>query len=421
MKMQVKQIAKVFTGTTPPTNEQKYYESEDINWYSPGDIVSDSISLKDSNKKISRLYFQEKNSWPFPQGAVLMVGIGATVGKVAYSDSVCWSNQQINVIVFDKKKILPKFGAYQLLNKSKEINKKTPVVTLQIFNQSKVRQIELWLPSLETQHRIVTYLDTKLSEIDHQVSILTSKRDAYLRLKKSIINHAVTRGLNPNVKMKDSGIEWIGEVPGHWRRMRLKDIAYLYSGLTGKSGDDFRCDNTNITKPYVPFTSILNNFKINSTDFPRVIMSDNETQNQVIVNDLLFLMSSEDYDSIAKSAVVNENLGEVYLNSFCRGLRFTSKDIFANFVNYQIQATNYRDALRFEARGFTRINIKIEKISSMFVCLPPLPEQRVIATYLDDKCAKIDTIVSNLDKQISRYADLKRSLIDEVITGKRAV
>lgn len=271
------------------------------------------------------------------------------------------------------------------------------------------------------QQRIVTYLDTKLSEIDTQMSILTSKRDAYLRLKKSIINHAVTHGLNPNVKMKDSGIEWIGEVPEHWRRMRLKDIAYLYSGLTGKSGDDFRCDNTNITKPYVPFTSILNNFKINSTDFPRVIMSDNETQNQVIVNDLLFLMSSEDYDSIAKSAVVNENLGEVYLNSFCRGLRFTSKDIFANFVNYQIQATNYRDALRFEARGFTRINIKIEKISSMFVCLPPLPEQRAIATYLDDKCAKIDTIVSNLDKQISRYADLKRSLIDEVITGKRAV
>lgn len=276
-------------------------------------------------------------------------------------------------------------------------------------------------PPRKERIRIANYLAEKCTEIDTQVSLLTSKRDAYLRLKKSIINHAVTRGLNPNVKMKDSGIEWIGEVPEHWRRMRLKDIAYLYSGLTGKSGDDFRCDNTNITKPYVPFTSILNNFKINSTDFPRVIMSDNETQNQVIVNDLLFLMSSEDYDSIAKSAVVNENLGEVYLNSFCRGLRFTSKDIFANFVNYQIQATNYRDALRFEARGFTRINIKIEKISSMFVCLPPLPEQRAIATYLDDKCAKIAIIVSNLDKQISRYADLKRSLIDEVITGKRAM
>lgn len=368
---------------------------------------------------------EKANMYSLQKGDILLARSGATVGKAfCFNESIraCYAGYLIRARL-NQKKVLPKYFLY--VTKSihySEWKKRTNIQsTIQNISAEKYNQYEFPCPTINKQEKIIEYLDTKLAEIDHQVAILTSKRDAYLRLKKSIINHAVTRGLDPNVKMKDSGIEWIGEVPEHWRRMRLKDIAYLYSGLTGKSGDDFRCDNTNITKPYVPFTCILNNFKINSTDFPRVIMSDNETQNQVIVNDLLFLMSSEDYDSIAKSAVVNENLGEVYLNSFCRGLRFTSKDIFANFVNYQIQATNYRDALRFEARGFTRINIKIEKISSMFVCLPPLPEQCVIATYLDDKCAKIDTIVSNLDKQISRYADLKHSLIDEVITGKRAV
>lgn len=351
-------------------------------------------------------------------GEVIFLGRKGTIDKPIYYKGPFWAVDTMFYAIPNKKFCAKYLYYLSTCFPFKGISTQTALPSM---TQTALKNVVVFTPSLADQQRMVTYLDTKLSEIDHQVSLLTSKRDAYLRLKKSIINHAVTHGLNPNVKMKDSGIEWIGEVPEHWRRMRLKDIAYLYSGLTGKSGDDFRCDNTNITKPYVPFTSILNNFKINSTDFPRVIMSDNETQNQVIVNDLLFLMSSEDYDSIAKSAVVNENLGEVYLNSFCRGLRFTSKDIFANFVNYQIQATNYRDALRFEARGFTRINIKIEKISSMFVCLPPLPEQRAIATYLDDKCAKIDTIVSNLDKQISRYGDLKRSLIDEVITGKRAV
>lgn len=368
---------------------------------------------------------EKANMYSLQKGDILLARSGATVGKAfCFNESIraCYAGYLIRARL-NQKKVLPKYFLY--VTKSihySEWKKRTNIQsTIQNISAEKYNQYEFPCPTINKQEKIIEYLDTKLSEIDHQVSLLTSKRDAYLRLKKSIINHAVTHGLNQNVKMKDSGIEWIGEVPEHWEVKRLKDIAYLYSGLTGKSGDDFRCDNRNITKPYVPFTSILNNFKINSTDFPRVIMSDNETQNQVIVNDLLFLMSSEDYDSIAKSAVVNENLGEVYLNSFCRGLRFTSKDIFANFVNYQIQATNYRDALRFEARGFTRINIKIEKISSMFVCLPPLPEQRAIATYLDDKCAKIDTIVSNLEKQISRYGDLKRSLIDEVITGKRAV
>lgn len=284
-----------------------------------------------------------------------------------------------------------------------------------------MRTYEVNIPNLKAQERMVNYLDTKLYEINTQVSLLTSKRNAYLRLKKSIINHAVTKGLNPGVKMKASGVDWIGEIPGHWERKRLKDIAYLYSGLTGKAGDDFRCDDISKTKPYIPFTNILNNLKIDAKKLPRVVMSAGENQNKVRQNDLLFLMSSEDYESIAKSAVVMEDMSEVYLNSFCRGLHFTSNKIYANFINYQLQAQNYRDALRFEARGFTRINIKVDRISSMYVSLPPLSEQQAIAAYLDEKCSKIDKIVANLEKQINLYTDLKRSLIDEVITGKRAV
>lgn len=100
-----------------------------------------------------------------------------------------------------------------------------------------MRTYEFDMPSIENQQRKVTYLDTKLSEIDHQVSLLTSKRDAYLRLKKSIINHVVTHGLNPNVKMKDSGIEWIGEVPKHWEVKRMKELSAIGSGTTPKSGE----------------------------------------------------------------------------------------------------------------------------------------------------------------------------------------
>lgn len=417
MRLRIKDICDyVSRGTTPDYVDEAANKVMNQATFSKGWIDESNIRYTSKTNKGARIM----------KGDLLMASTGGGVlGKVFFfdDDNSFYADSHVTIMRNSKGANLMKYLYYYFYLRYDEIN---ATMVKGSTNQTELQRnyllsYELDVPTLADQQRMVTYLDTKLSEIDHQVSLLTSKRDAYLRLKKSIINHAVTHGLDPNVKMKDSGIEWIGEVPEHWRRMRLKDIAYLYSGLTGKSGDDFRCDNTKITKPYVPFTSILNNFKINSTDFPRVIMSDNETQNQVIVNDLLFLMSSEDYDSIAKSAVVNENLGEVYLNSFCRGLRFTSKDIFANFVNYQIQATNYRDALRFEARGFTRINIKIEKISSMFVCLPPLPEQRAIAAYLDDKCAKIDTIVSNLGKQISRYGDLKRSLIDEVITGKRAV
>lgn len=327
------------------------------------------------------------------------------------------------LVMAAKKTCLNKFLLYTFLSPKYigDIKNKVKGVKMPRTSWYEFSSMEIEIPSIKKQEQIVKYLDSKLSEIDSQVNLLTSKRDAYLRLKKSIINHAVTKGLNPEVKMKVSGVDWIGEIPGHWERKRLKDIAYLYSGLTGKAGDDFRCDDISKTKPYIPFTNILNNLKIDAKKLPRVVMSAGENQNKVRQNDLLFLMSSEDYESIAKSAVAMEDMGEVYLNSFCRGLHFTSNKIYANFINFQLQAQNYRDALRFEARGFTRINIKVDKISSMYVSLPPLSEQKAIATYLDEKCSKIDKLVANIEKQISLYTDMKRSLIDEVITGKRAV
>lgn len=161
---------------------------------------------------------------------------------------------------------------------------------------------------------------------------------------------------------------------------------------------------------------------IDESQYKYVVMEDGESQNIVKKNDLLFLMSSEDYESIAKTAVVKNDIGEVYLNSFCKGVRFYNENlVYAPFVNYQLSSTMFRDYLRFKARGFTRINIKVDKINSMFVYLPPLEEQKAIVAYLDDECAKIDAIVCNINSQIEKLQLLKKSLINEVISGKRKV
>lgn len=425
MRLRIKDFAtKVGSGVTPKGGAS-VYQDNGIPLFRSQNVTNDGFLLDDIAYISEGIHKSMIGTRLMPNDVLLNI-TGASIGRCYYlpknfkegnvNQHVCIIRPKVNVVI-------PAFLYYNLISAvgQQMIDVCQTGANREGLTKEDICNFEFDIPSLADQQRMVTYLDTKLSEIDHQVSILTSKHDAYLRLKKSIINHAVTRGLDPNVKMKDSGIEWIGEVPEHWRRKRLKDIAYLYSGLTSKAGEDFRCDDKSKTKPYIPFTIILNNLKIDNTDLPQVVMSECEEQNKVKKNDLLFLMSSEDYESIAKSAVVTEDIGEVYLNSFCRGLRFTSKNICSIFINYQLQAKNYRDALRFEARGFTRINIKIEKISGMFVTLPPYEEQQSIAIYLDEKCSKIDTIVTNLKKQISKYANLKRSLIDEVITGKRAV
>ena len=284
-----------------------------------------------------------------------------------------------------------------------------------------MRTYKFAVPPLTEQQAIADYLDKKTAEIDTQISLLENKQKAYEKLKQSLISEVVTCGLNPAVALKDSGIDWIGEIPTHWEVKRLKDVAYLYSGLTGKAGDDFTTEYEQGTKPYIPFTNVLNNNEVNPNNLGYVRIYKDDQQNRVQKNDLLFLMSSEDYESIAKSAVVSEDIEEVYLNSFCRGLRLKSKQIDSKFLNYLLSANKCRDALRFEARGFTRINIKIDKISSHFIFYPPIEEQQDIVYFLDKKTAEINENITLIDRKIKAYRRLKQSLIDEVITGKRKI
>ena len=198
--------------------------------------------------------------------------------------------------------------------------------------------------------------------------------------------------------------------------MRLKDLGYLYSGLTGKAGEDFAIEDPAQGKPFVPFTNIFNNFRVDVDNVRLVAMTKGEVQNRVETGDILFLMSSEDYESIGKPSVVSDKVGELYLNSFCRGLRITRSEVCPDYVAYYLSAESVRQLLRLEARGFTRINLKIDRLASQEVLLPKLSVQRQIVAYLDEKAAAIDARVAVLEKKLAAYRRLKTSVINQAVT-----
>jgi len=217
---------------------------------------------------------------------------------------------------------------------------------------------------------------------------------------------------------KDSGIEWIGEIPEHWDEIRMRYLGFLYGGLSGKSAKDFNQDSNPNNKPFIPFTNIYNNTEIDIENLQTVVINENENQNKAKKNDLFFLMSSENYDDVGKSAVLTEDVSEVYLNSFCKGFRITDKAVDSKFLNYLLFSKPLRHALMIEANGFTRINLKIDKISDLNVLLPPTSEQIAIANYLDQKMAEIDELIANAKKLIDLLKEYRTALISEVVTGK---
>lgn len=274
------------------------------------------------------------------------------------------------------------------------------------------------LPSMLEQISISTYLDTKTAQIDRQMDLLGQKATQYGKLKQSLINETVTRGLDKSVAMKDSRVEWIGQMPEHWRICRLKELGYLYSGLTGKSGDDFSKEKE-YGEPFVPFTNIANNFYLSTINLKSVVISPGEKQNFVKIHDLFFLMSSEDYADLGKCSLLTEEMEKkTYLNSFCKGFRFTKRTINPRYVNYLLHSTLYRVALSNKGKGFTRINLRMEKINDIQLLIPSMSEQQAIAAYLDEKTTQIDRIVTAINGQIDKLKDLRKALINDAVTGK---
>ncbi|MFL0116421.1 restriction endonuclease subunit S [Tenacibaculum maritimum] len=260
-------------------------------------------------------------------------------------------------------------------------------------------------PPLKEQTQIANYLDAKTSTIDKKINLLQQKIKHYKTYRKMVINETVTKGLENDFSK--------------WVSCRLKDIGYLYSGLSGKSGNDFNQDDNPNNRGFIPFTNIANNTYLDQNHLGTVVIEEKEKQNQVRKNDIFFLMSSEGYEDIGKSAVLIEDIEETYLNSFCKGFRITNKNCEASFINYLLFSDSYRQKMLVEGKGFTRINLKMEKVHNFSILIPPTKkEQQQIANYLDAKTTTIDKIVNNIEAQITMLKELRKTLINEVVTGK---
>ena len=283
-------------------------------------------------------------------------------------------------------------------------------------------RIKMILPSLSEQQKIASFLDRKCSEIDEMIALQEKIIEELKAYKQSVITEAVTKGLNPDVPMKDSEIEWVGEIPKHWEIRRLKDCGYLYGGLSGKAGDDFNVDEERDNYAFfIPFTNIWNNLYIDENNLYRVKVEPNENQNEVAKGDLLFLMSSEDYSGLGKTSLLNTSIKQLYLNSFCKGFRVTDRSVDSRYLNFLLTSSPIRNIIMCMGNGFIRVNLRAEKLSKCPIILPTICEQTSIADYLDTKCIEIDNLISIKRTKIEDLKEYKKSIIYEYVTGKKEV
>ena len=215
---------------------------------------------------------------------------------------------------------------------------------------------------------------------------------------------------------KDSGVEWIQKIPFSWNKSRIRMVGKLYGGLTGKKGDDFNNDDNPSNKPFVPFTNIFNNTYISKNHFQYVNIGEGEHQNRVLKYDLFFLISSESYEDLGKCSILLEDIEELYLNSFCKGYRIKDKRVNPLFLNYQLLGSLHKEMISIEGNGFTRINLRQDRLLDIPVFIPPLNEQTQIVSFLDTKTQKIDELIEKTEQKIKLLKEKRTSLINHCVT-----
>lgn len=269
--------------------------------------------------------------------------------------------------------------------------------------------------SYEEQCKRADYLDRKCSQID---AIIARQQEVIEKLKAyklSVITEAVTKGLNPDVPMKDSGVEWIGEIPEHWEIRRIGSFARVTSSK--------RIFEESYVDEGVPFYRSKE-----ITDLSKGL----HVQTEIFIPEEVFEQVNEASPAPKCGDILLTSIGTIGNTWISDGRKFYYKDgnitqIEANdsfdsaYVEYCFSSNVVLEQYTRLAMGSTLLALTIIKIKKILVAFPPLDEQRKIVQYLKLKCSSIDAAIKNKENLITKLVDYKKSLIYEVVTGKKEV
>ena len=277
--------------------------------------------------------------------------------------------------------------------------------------------MKLPLPTLQEQQTIAAYLDQKCGEIDELITLQEEMITKLQGYKQSVITEAVTKGLDKNVPLKDSGIEWIGEIPKHWIVKRLKFSCNIWGriGFRGYKSDDLVPEGEGaITLS----PSNMKDMKMDYTNRTYLSWKKYYESPEIMIsnNDILMVKTGSTY---GKCSFVENMPMECTINP--QIVVFKQHKDNSKFLAYSFQTRITRAFVETSVVGGTIPTIAQEKIMNYFFAFPPLSEQQSIVNYLDQRCGEIDELISIKQQKIEKLKEYKKSLIFECVTGKRKV
>lgn len=281
---------------------------------------------------------------------------------------------------------------------------------------NKIAELLFPIPPMDVQDKITAFLDNKCSKVD---GVIARQQEAIEKLKVyklSVITEAVTKGLNPDVPMKDSGYDFIGNIPASWNVCRLRNIGLPQNGIS-KGGECFGHGF-----PFVSYGDVYKNYAL-PKQVTGLVESSSEEQEKYSVQqgDIFFTRTSETIEEVGFSCVCEETIPNATFAGFLIRVRPFTDDLLIGFSKYYFRSNHHRLYLVKQMNLVTRASLGQDLLKSMPVLIPPKEEQQEITCYLDKKCDAIERAILHKQSVIDNLILYKKSLIYEVVTGKQEV
>ncbi len=271
------------------------------------------------------------------------------------------------------------------------------------------------LPKYSEQEQISNFLDKKTSEIDTLISNKEKLIELLKEERTATINNAVTKGINPKVKMKDSGVEWLGKIPEHWEVKKLKFIAEIkFSNVDKKSYDN---ENIVLLCNYVDVYK--NEYITEEIKFMKATATNEEINKfKVKVGDILVTKDSETPDDIANPALVVAEIENLVCGYHLCQISVQKDFLWSDFLFRIFQSKLFNSNFEKSANGVTRYGLSVDSFKNVYIPIPSLKEQNVIFNFISQKMNIIHDTIKKIEKEIELIKEYRTALISEAVTGK---
>lgn len=402
-RVKLKEVTNIIMGQSPEAQDIKDFGNIPFMQGNRefGSIYPNAVKFCDNSPKKSRI------------GDILL-SVRAPVGAINVSDKVYAIGRGLCSICATS--INSKFLMYFLMLIMQDTKKFGQGSTFDAITIQELKQLPVLLPPINTQNRIASYLDRKCAQID---AIIAKQQQIIEKLKEyklSVITEAVTKGLDPNVPMKDSGVEWIGKVPEGWIITSLRNgLSNIQTGPFGSQlhAEDYIENGIFVINPAnIVDGEIIPDKKCSITNDKAAELS----QHILKTGDILFARRGE----MGRCAYFCDGIGRCLCGTGCIKLQ-CNKMLLPKFASWFLQMLGVKQYLSLHSVGTTMANLNSNIIAAIPTVLPPIKEQKQIVRYIENKMRSIQELQKKNESITKKLMDYKKSLIYEIVTGKREV